>query len=72
MRMPNAAKLDTLNTRGHLLGARAKTGFVIFLYKLDTFFVELWRSYDTRSRDVKVILAFSNQTGLNTYKHLSN
>lgn len=72
MRLHNAEKLTTLNSRGQLVGARAKTGFVIFLYKLDSFFVELWRSYDTRSRDVKVILTFSSQTGLNTYKHLSN
>ena len=70
-RMPLNQKMDLIDSHGNLLSARVKRGFVVMLYRMDNFFVELWRTYDSGVKDVKAILSFNSSIGLHPYKHIS-
>ncbi len=69
-RLPIGQKLDLLQQRAVLLSARVKKGFVILLYGLDGYYVELWQRYDTRICEVRAVMSFSSQAGLLPYKRV--
>ena len=69
-RLPMGQKLEFLKQRATLLSARVKKGFVILLYGLDDYYVELWQRYDTRICEVRAVMSFSSEAGLLPYKRI--
>jgi len=58
-------KAFLLWSHGTSLATRKESGYIIDLYSLDAFFVEMW--YDSKSREIENIHSFKRVKNLDIY-----